>query len=87
MKDIQRSKCYRWENKLRGANMAENEVIYLVRYLDWKVRNMPSKNRGSTHITGNISHQTAQKDTFKIVFVLLKKARNAHSWSRGLNQW
>ena len=50
MRDYKRSRCYRWEREGSwwGRNVRElalNQVIYIVRYLDWKVRQMPTKNR------------------------------------------
>ena len=50
MRDYQRSRCYRWEREgswwgRSVRELALNQVIYIVRYLDWKVRQMPTKNR------------------------------------------
>tara|TARA_R110001583_G_scaffold46538_6_gene146021 strand:+ start:1125 stop:1988 length:864 start_codon:yes stop_codon:yes gene_type:complete len=83
MKDTQRSKCYRWENKLRGANMVENVVIYLVRYLDWKVRNMPAKNRGAGYNRKFVASNGTER-YFQNRVCFIKKGRSAHSWSQGM---
>jgi len=50
MRDYQRSRCYRWEREgswwgRSVRELALNQVIYIVRYLDWKVRQMPAKKR------------------------------------------
>jgi hypothetical protein len=84
MKDAQRSKCYRWENRLTVLYpMAENEVIYLVRYLDWKVRNMPAKNRGADYNRKFVaSNGTERYFQNRVCFV--KNGRTAHSWGQGM---
>ena len=51
MRDYQKSRCYRWENRFPWLDrngtqeLSLNQIIYVVRYLDWKVRLMPTKNR------------------------------------------
>ena len=84
MKDVQRSKCYAWENNYpslrRVFMLAENVVIYLVRYLDWKVRNMPAKNRGDAY-NSQFGESYFQNS---VCFTNKKQGeKNAHSWNKG----
>ena len=87
MRDYQRSRCYRWEREGSwwGRNVRElalNQVIYIVRYLDWKVRQMPAKKRPEV-FNDRLCYNPTQYYYYQNRVRFVKNARTATSATVG----